>query len=115
MPYYGEFTCRSTVKDYAVRTQRAGLTWPLPETLSDEAGGHFTRNFVGDHANYTPGSSEKGYLSIARYMSPRRSKPFRGRRLLSANAGGDEPNIPVLHCRFIKNRGHRSSRGQIHR
>jgi transposase len=28
---------RSTVKDYRGRAQRAGLSWPLPETLSDEA------------------------------------------------------------------------------
>jgi transposase len=28
---------RSTVKDYRIRAQRAGLSWPLPETLSDEA------------------------------------------------------------------------------
>src|SRR5918993_3903661 len=28
---------RSTVKDYRGRAHRAGLSWPLPETLSDEA------------------------------------------------------------------------------
>jgi transposase len=28
---------RSTVKDYRARAQRAGLGWPLPETLSEEA------------------------------------------------------------------------------
>src|SRR5688572_13689526 len=28
---------RSTVKDYRLRAQRAGLSWPWPETLSDEA------------------------------------------------------------------------------
>jgi transposase len=28
---------RSTVKEYRARAQRAGLSWPLPETLSDEA------------------------------------------------------------------------------
>src|ERR687898_2690201 len=28
---------RSTVKDYRARAQRAGLSWPLPDTLSDEA------------------------------------------------------------------------------
>jgi transposase len=28
---------RSTVKEYRARVQRAGLSWPLPETLSDEA------------------------------------------------------------------------------
>jgi transposase len=28
---------RSTVKDYRVRAHRAGLSWPLPDTLSDEA------------------------------------------------------------------------------
>jgi transposase len=30
---------RSTVKDYRVRAQRAGLSWPLPDPLSDEAPG----------------------------------------------------------------------------
>ncbi len=28
---------RSTVKDYRARAQRAGLSWPLPETLSERA------------------------------------------------------------------------------
>jgi transposase len=28
---------RSTVKDYRARAHRAGLSWPLPETLSEEA------------------------------------------------------------------------------
>ena len=28
---------RSTVKDYQARAQKAGLFWPLPETLSEEA------------------------------------------------------------------------------
>lgn len=28
---------RSTVKDYRARAQRAGLSWPVPEALSDEA------------------------------------------------------------------------------
>src|SRR6266478_6541691 len=28
---------RSTVKEYRVRAERAGLSWPLPETLSEEA------------------------------------------------------------------------------
>ena len=28
---------RSTVKEYRVRAQRAGLSWPLPETLNEEA------------------------------------------------------------------------------
>ena len=28
---------RSTVKDYQARAQRAGLGWPLPETLTEEA------------------------------------------------------------------------------
>ena len=28
---------RSTVKDYQARAQRAGLCWPLPETLTEEA------------------------------------------------------------------------------
>lgn len=27
---------RSTVKDYRARAERAGLVWPLPETLTEE-------------------------------------------------------------------------------
>ena len=28
---------RSTVKDYQERAQKAGLVWPVPETLTEEA------------------------------------------------------------------------------
>ena len=38
----------------------------MPESVMVQ----FARNFVGDLANYTPASAEKGYLSATRFMSP---------------------------------------------